>query len=90
MSAISSTRCGCAFGSGRVRSATVTWRAESGSAVSQTDTGNSEGFESDGSLAVVRCATVPAPTRSAMRLGWLSTTIRGQTLVPAAEPAGSA
>ncbi len=89
VSAISSTRCGCALGSGRLRSARVTWLAPSGSCISQTDTGKSEGLESDGSLAVGRSATVPAPTRSAMRLMRPSTTICGHTLAPAGAPAGS-
>ncbi|CAJ3160756.1 Uncharacterised protein [Burkholderia pseudomallei] len=67
VSATIATRCGSAFGSGNAREATLTSLAFAGSVVSQTDTGKLDGFESAGSLAVGRCAAVPAATRSVIR-----------------------
>lgn len=67
VSAMIAMRCGCAFGSGSVRPATLAACAPAGSVVSQTETGKLDGFESAGSLAVGRWAGVAAPARSAMR-----------------------
>lgn len=67
VSAMIATRWGCAFGSGSVRPATLAACASAGNVASHTDTGKLDGFESAGSLAVGRCATVAAPARSVMR-----------------------
>jgi hypothetical protein len=67
VSAMIAMRCGCAFGNGSVRPATLAACAPAGSVASQTDTGKLDGFESAGSLAVGRWATVAAAARSVMR-----------------------
>ncbi|CAK0437462.1 Uncharacterised protein [Burkholderia pseudomallei] len=83
VSATIATRCGSAFGSGNAREATLTSLAFAGSVVSQTDTGKLDGFESAGSLAVGRCAAVPAATRSVIRDSLPSMTSCGHSGSPA-------
>jgi hypothetical protein len=71
-------RCGAAFGSGSAWLPMLAWRASAGSAASHTLSAKADGFESAALLAVVRCATVPAATRSAMRRLLPSTVTSGQ------------
>ena len=68
VSASTSTRWGLALGTGSARLATATFCAPLGKLASHTETGKAEGLESTGSLAVVRCAAVPGPTRRFMRV----------------------
>lgn len=78
VSASTRMRCGSALGSGSERLPTATCFAPEGRVASQVDTGNSDGFESAGSLAVVRSGIEPAPMRRLMRLALPSTVICGQ------------
>ena len=84
VSASTSTRCGSALGSGNARLPTAACFALAGRVVSQVDTGNAEGLESTGSLAVVRSAMVPAPMRSVMRIALPSTVNGGHTALASA------
>jgi len=78
VSASTSTRCGAAFGSGRVLLPTWATLTLAGSVVSQVASGKTDGFESAALLAVVRRAAVPGAARRVMRVSAPSRLMYGQ------------